>query len=119
MADILHARGDTFSRALVFLDYAGLPYDLTDCTVYWMSKLDDDDPDEDAIQDYSSASEITINEDPTTGLAELLGPPEDTDEQAIGVILYYAVQLVDASGGVWTTESGTIEITSDIKRAIA
>lgn len=118
MADISHARGDTFSRRITVTDSTGGAYDLTSCSLWWTAKNDPDDPDSVAVQAYSSdGGSITIATDPATGIADVVGPVSDTDSLAIGTVLFYAVQLKDPSGYVFTTETGTITITDDTQRA--
>ena len=103
MTDLAIIAGDTASFALTLVDEAGDPFDLTDCALYF------------TVGDYftkTDADGITVNVDPTTGLATVTIAAADTADLPINgrLATTYAVRVVLADDTVKTPLRGRFAI---------
>ena len=104
-------RGDTvFLNGVVTQNNA--VYDLTGCKMFFTAKIDPSLDDNHASVAVSSPTLISILA-PTTGSANILIPSTLTSGLPI-TQLYYDVQIVDASGNVFTAQSGLMDIINDV-----
>jgi hypothetical protein len=102
-ADLTMIQGDTSTFALTLVDEAGDPLDLTDCALYV------------TVGDYFTKSigdGVTVDADPTTGLASVTIEPTDTEDLAVSGRLRtdYAVRVVLADDSVKTPIRGRFAI---------
>ena len=112
-------RGDSRSFALTLTDGAGAPLDLTDAALTFTAKRNLDDEDEDAVILKTDGAGIEVAVDPTDGLATLTIDPEDTEDLAHSIVLYWDLQVEDAVGGVQTPLSGRLSVKADVTRSRA
>jgi hypothetical protein len=98
------------------------PLNITGWSAYCTVKYQTTDPDSVPPAIWQATSLVSggiMYPQPTIGLLSVQVPPSATYQLADGTeTVYYDVQLVDSSGNVWTVESGTIAVPSDVTRAI-
>lgn len=106
-------RGDSVAFAVELTDGDGLPLDLTDLALTFTAKRRVSDGDARAIIQKTVAEGITVDDDPTLGLATLTIGPTDTEGLA-DRLLYWDIQVDDGSGDVKTPLSGVLLIGADV-----
>lgn len=117
MSDIKGVRGDTNVYNIVVLRQDN-PVDLTGAKAWFTAKRQRTDLDVDAIILLDSDGGGINIYDPLSGRLQVVVPPSDTESLDEEEVLYYDVQLKEASGVITTIASGKIAITLDITRAI-
>jgi len=110
-------RGDRAEFAITLTDVdTGLPLDLTTMTLRFTAKRRATDLDADALIAKTEGAGITVDVDPSTGLATLEIEPEDTEDLTDLRSLYWDVQVDNGAGDVRTPLSGLLAISADITR---
>lgn len=110
-------QGDKHTFDVALTDAAGAPLDLTSVDITFTAKRRLSDADADALIQKTTASGITVDADPTTGLATLVIDAADTVGLASGPALFWDLQIDDGAGDVRTPLSGRLAIASDVTRS--
>lgn len=111
-------RGDTevFS-ATVYQGTPATPVNITGASLKFTAKQDLSDPDVDAVfQRATGGNGITITDGPA-GECEIALISANTSGLSVPTLCYCDLQLVDGSGNVSTTATGTLLIKVDVTQA--
>jgi hypothetical protein len=110
-------RGDRREFAITLTDDdTGDALDLTTMTLVFTAKRRPTDTDAQAIIAKTEGAGITIDADPTTGLATLEIEPEDTEDLDDLRTLYWDLQVDNGAGDVRTPLSGRLALSADVTR---
>jgi hypothetical protein len=113
MAELSMYRGDTVTFDAVATTAAGAVQSLTGCSIWFTAKKAKGDADAAAICQLTIGSGITIVS-AAGGTFTVVIPKTATEGLTRDTTLYYDVQVVDATGLVYTCDSGTIAVTTDV-----
>jgi hypothetical protein len=116
MADYNMFRGDTLVFDGVAEESGGDPQDLTGCTLWMTAKNQKSDLDADAVIAVESGSGIEVVS-AAAGTFTVTIAATLTADLTKRSLLHYDVQLKDATGQIYTVDSGTITVELDITRA--
>lgn len=107
-------RGDTevFDAAIAV---SGVPVDITGCSLKFTAKRSLQDDDADAVFQLDTPTEILITNGPG-GLCQINVASLDTSALLVPTLCYCDLQLVDTSGNVSTTATGTLMVKIDVTR---
>lgn len=116
MPDFQMYRGDNAAFDLT-LTRLGAPVNLAGATLRYMAKRSKDDADAAAVISKVSTdvSQINITDAPN-GEATVFLVPDDTSALTEVTVLFYDVQITDATGKVYTVASGKLKILLDVTR---
>lgn len=118
MTDLSVRRGDDQRLDLAIVDATGAPFDLTGAFLWLTAKRNRSDADSDAVLRKTSDDGITVDGDPTLGLAAIQLDAADTaDFPAYAHSYPFDVQLLDGAGQTTTVVDGILTITPDVTRA--
>ena len=118
ISDIAAIRGDGETYLLTVTE-DDAPLDLTDAEMWMTAKRHIRDADADAIFQKTVGDGITIDADPTTGLATVELVPGDTSALAARTVrLIYDVQVKLSSGRIITPLKGTLTVEPDVTVSI-
>lgn len=107
-------RGDTevFDAAITV---AGVPVDITGCSLKFTAKRSLSDSDADAVFQLDTPTGILITNGPG-GLCQVYVASANTSGLLVPTLCYCDLQLVDTFGNVSTTATGTLFIKVDVTR---
>jgi hypothetical protein len=116
MTDLTIYRGDTV-KLNVAVTAGGAVFNLTGCTVWFTVKNQYSDPDNQSVfQKSTTNGGITITDAPN-GLCQVTIANADTSgEPDTKVMLLWDCQVKDASGNIYTVNSGNLIILPDVTK---
>lgn len=114
MADLPLICGDSYTVRLTF-DIAGTPVDLTGCRVSWTVRTTA------TARNSATDADALLAKVATDGDASgvVAFPLSSTDTRVRPGSYIWDAQLVDASGNVSSTRSGSIEFVQDVTKDVA
>lgn len=114
MADYSMYRGDTWELDGTVTAAAGGAQNLTGCKLWFTAKRSRSDADVSAVFQLSSPSGGIAIVSAAAGTFRITVSPPHTSGLTAKAVLYYDLQLEDASGNVYTLDSGTLTVNLDV-----
>jgi hypothetical protein len=115
MASLTMYRGDTLILDCAVTAAGGGAQDLTGCTLTMTAKRSKNDADSAAVFQLTSPSGgIVIDSPASLGTGVITVSPSDTADLTRDTKLVYDVQIEDGSGNIYTSETGTLNVTLDV-----